>query len=305
MAVTEKGKAKKANAPSVVESKGVAKKDEAAEKLRAKARAASQLASGNMNAAQGFNYLSLCQSMTKAKKKSYPDLYIKDLKDGDFFLQNKKLILGESVDFVPLAFFQIYQEYVTDPQVNKDAKMVGIWTPEDAEQLDPQFGKQWNRETLDGHILCPAWWVFGYLPDFPEEERVVITFKSTGNKVGRAWFKDASKAAPDTPFSLVYELTSTEEVNGNNSWGKIVPTLKSRVFTLDKNGDIDEVVEDYAETVIDRDGAINKAFADGRLVQKHAVKAAKNPRRANDDDYSSGDDADSYDDADENGTPEF
>lgn len=288
----EKGKAAQARKP---ESKEIVTGTDA-DALRKRARAASQLAAGNTGSMASLNYLSLCQSNTKAKKKAFPDTYIKELSDGQFFIQSKKLVLGEEVRFVPLAFFQIYQEYQTDPQVTKDAKMVGVWLPEDAEKLEPQYGKQWNRETEDGHVLCPAWWIFGYLPDFPDEDRVVLTYKSTGNKTARKWFKDASQRAPDAPFSLIYKLVAEEEVSGSNSWLKVTPVFDSCVYTLDKDGDLDKINEDFVESVIDRAGALNKAFAEGRLVAHHAVNSARAARDVSETD----DDAD-----DEGETPDF
>lgn len=159
-------------------------------------------------------YLLLAKAGTKALQKTQKELYIKGLKIGDVFLQKEKQILGERVKVVPLAFVTLYQEKESR---SKDAQFFGAWNKEQAVSFPLADGSYFDRIMPNGHILQPINWVFCELPDFPELDKAVIAFKSTGSRIWKKWKEDA-KERSQTSATLVYEVFEEAYSNADYEW---------------------------------------------------------------------------------------
>ena len=133
------------------------------------------------------NFISLAQALTKAVDEDNAELHIDGLKVKDFFIQQKKINLGRKLRVVPLRFVSVFNEVSS---LKQDAKFIAVWRKKDADRYDLAPGSFFDRETPQGTYLRPATWMLVYLPDFPEIENPVITFKSTGQRT----VKDIKKA---------------------------------------------------------------------------------------------------------------
>jgi hypothetical protein len=252
--------------------------------LAAKANAAKALDSAN-RAQDGVNvqFISLCQSLAKALDDE-SELFIDGVKVKDFYIQSKKIRLGPKLRVVPLAFVTVYTEYSGSGQTGK---FLGIWHKEDALQFPLCPGHFFNREMPNGHELRPAHWVIVYMPDHPEIERAVISFKSTGNKVAKSWSKDVD-ARGGASCQLLYELSAKSVSNDQGKWFEVNFDFLNEVYTSDPF----TVVEDFAEDVINRSLEYNEAFRNGSLVPRRNVGHI--PKQA-----------EAYDDDDDDDTPTF
>lgn len=160
------------------------------------------------------NYLLLAKSGTKALKPKEKDLYIEGLKIGDIFLQKEKLILGSEIKVVPLAFITLYDE---KDGTGKDACFFGRWNKEQATTFPTVEGNSFNRQLPNGHILIPVNWVMVEVLGHKEIENAVISFKSTGSRIWRAWKKDASERSASSA-TLVYKVSEQDCTNDNYEW---------------------------------------------------------------------------------------
>lgn len=160
------------------------------------------------------SYILLAKSGTKALKKSQEELYIPGLSVGDFFLQREKVILGDVLRVVPLAFITLYDEMEND---TKDAKFFGVWNKEQASQFDLADDSYFNRQLPNGHILKPRNWVMVEVLEHPEIENAVIAFKSTGSRIWKKWKEDA-KTRASSSATLVYEIKEESYNNDNYDW---------------------------------------------------------------------------------------
>lgn len=160
------------------------------------------------------SYILLAKSGTKALKKSQEELYIPGLSVGDFFLQKEKVILGDVLRVVPLAFITLYDEMEND---TKDAKFFGVWNKEQASQFDLADDSYFNRQLPNGHILKPRNWVMVEVLEHPEIENAVIAFKSTGSRIWKKWKEDA-KTRASSSATLVYEIKEESYNNDNYDW---------------------------------------------------------------------------------------
>lgn len=254
--------------------------------LAAKAVAAKALDSAN-RAQDGVNvqFISLCQSLAKALDDE-SELHIPGVKVKDFYIQAKKLKLGAKLRVVPLAFITVYTEYSGSGQTGK---FLGIWHKEDALQYPLCPGHFFNRELPNGHELRPAHWVIVYMPDFPDIERAVISFKSTGNKVAKNWSKDVD-ARGGASCQLMYELTAKSVANDQGKWFEVNFEYTGNVYEQDPF----QIVEDFAEEVINKSLEYNEAYRNGSLVPRRALGQAMRPVTEEDDDDEDDDDAPAF-----------
>jgi hypothetical protein len=256
-----KGKAAEQTMPAVKSKNTAVGKAVDFAALAAKANAAKELDQATRSAdGVNVNYISLCQQLTKALDEEEDQLFIPGLKQKDFFIQGKKLILGKSFRAVPLAFLTVYTEYSGPGQ---SGKFLGLWHKDDALKYPLCIGHFFNRELPSGHELRPAHWVMVYLPDYPEIDKAVITFKSTGNKVAKAWNKDVD--ARGASCQLVYNVGSHIVTNDRKEkWSEILPEFEGFVYTTDPF----KIEEDFAETVINLSLEYNGQYQKGILVPR-------------------------------------
>lgn len=203
----------KTKAVSQVETKEVAEVDdeELASLINQNAKLQEKESEGDSIQA---SYILLAKSGTKALKKSQEELYIPGLSVGDFFLQKEKVILGDVLRVVPLAFITLYDEMEND---TKDAKFFGVWNKEQASQFDLADDSYFNRQLPNGHILKPRNWVMVEVLEHPEIENAVIAFKSTGSRIWKKWKEDA-KTRASSSATLVYEIKEESYNNDNYDW---------------------------------------------------------------------------------------
>lgn len=176
------------------------------------------------------SYILLAKSGTKALKKSQEELYISGLSIGDFFLQKEKVVLGDVLQVVPLAFITLYDEMEND---TKDAKFFGVWNKEQAGQFDLADGSYFNRQLPNGHILKPKNWVMVEVLGHPEIENAVIAFKSTGSRIWKKWKEDA-KTRASSSATLVYEIKEESYNNDDYDWTDVGFNYVESLLETDK-----------------------------------------------------------------------
>lgn len=140
--------------------------------------------------------------------------YIPGAKMRDFVISSKKLILGEEFTATVLGMFKVYAEVQPSAVKGEMAKTVGYWHPDDAEMVPLQG--YFDRPLNNGHVLQPVHWVFLYLHDHPEMEGVVLSFRSTGNKVYsqiKKLVKASSTIAPELRFKIGSQGIKAEAYN--------------------------------------------------------------------------------------------
>jgi hypothetical protein len=114
-------------------------------------------------------------------------LRIEGAEFGSFVIPNKKVNLGKTPELVVVGLFKVYEERIPAPEGSEEtAKLVGIWMPEDAEQL-PVEG-QLQRPFVSPsdnkvHLLLPSHWMCLWHRKHPDTTDMVITYKSVGNAV--------------------------------------------------------------------------------------------------------------------------
>jgi len=122
----------------------------------------------------------------------------------------------------------------------------------------------------NGNELRPVKWVMVYLPEHPELEKVVLTFKSTANRVAKAWSK-AVEASGGVSCQQVYNLTVKKVENDLGKWFEVVPEFDS--LTYEVVGKKVHVFQPYAETVVDISEQLNSDYQKGNLVPRRSLMA--------------------------------
>lgn len=204
------------------------------------------------------DYILLAKSGTKALKRTEKDLYIPELRIGDFFIQKDKICLGEELKVVPLAFITVYQE---KENATKDAKFFGVWNKEQAVEYPLADGSYFNRQLPNGHLLIPVNWVMVEILGHREIENAVIAYKSTGSRIWKKWKEDA-KTRSSSSATLVYTIREEAQKNDNFDWTDIGFEYTANLLETDK-----------AEAVycLKKSNAIREAYEKHTLVGNHSV----------------------------------
>lgn len=176
------------------------------------------------------DYVLLAKDGTKALKRSQKDLYIEGLQMGDFFIQKDKVVLGASIDVVPLAFVVLYQE---KDGAGRDSNFFGNWNREQALTYPLVEGSFYNRQLPNGHILCPVNWAMVEVLGHPELENAVMTFKSTGTRIWKAWKEDA-KSRSASSATLVYTMSEKVYSNADYEWTDFGFAYKGSILESDR-----------------------------------------------------------------------
>ena len=207
------------------------------------------------------DYIILAKSGTKALKKSVPDLYIPELKVGDFFIQKEKKVLGDELKVVPLAFITLYNEREND---TKDAKFFGVWNKEQATKFDLVDGSYFNRQHPNGHILVPVNWVMVEVVGHPEIENAVIAYKATGSRIWRKWKEDAKNRSASSA-TLVYKIKEMEVSNQDNSWTDIGFSYCESLLETDKA---------LAVKCLKKSNALRKSYEEATLIGNRTIEGS-------------------------------
>lgn len=208
------------------------------------------------------SFISLAKEKTKALDEDNKELYIEGLKLKDLFIQKTKRVLGKSIKVVPLAFFNLFAQY---SDASKNAKYLGTWTFEEGDKFPLVSGSYYDRLLPNGKgILKPITWVVVYLPDFPDIDKPVITFKSTGNKVAANWLKSIRNERKLTTQCL-FEVKAGKQTNADgDSWFEFEPTLIG--LTFDKVAGKVQAKVPYVKELIELSNEYRSMYSQGTLI---------------------------------------
>lgn len=205
------------------------------------------------------DYVVIAKSGTRALKRSEKDLYIEGLAIGDFFIQREKRKLGHELHVVPLMFLKVYNEV---DSAGRDAKFFGKWTAEQAGQYPLVEGSYFDRQLPNGHILKPTNWVVVEIKEAPDLKFPVIAYKSTGNRIWKAWKDDVRKRSGSSA-TLMYTIKEEVCTNADYDWTDIG-------FEFDSNLLESEDGKRLALTTLKKSNDMRKAYEQGLLIGKHS-----------------------------------
>lgn len=217
---------------------------------------AKEMAEGGIKA----DYLILAKTGTKALKRTQKDLYIEGLQVGDIFIQKDKKILGKEIEVVPLAFITLYQEKSSK---GADAQFFGMWNKEQALQFPLVQGSYFDRLLPNGHILTTVNWVMVEVIGHPELENAVLTFKSTGSRIWKAW-KDDAKNKSASSATLVYTIFEEAYNNDEYDWTDFGFAYSHSLLE-------DESQTDIAIRCLKKSNALRESYEKATLVANHDV----------------------------------
>jgi hypothetical protein len=102
--------------------------------------------------------------------------------------------------------FTVYEQRAPSPDPKKQqGKLVKFWMPEQAEQA-PLVGI-FDRQLANGDTLHPTHWVFLYLHDHPDIDDALISYRSKGNAIYKA-FEKRIKTTSTLWTEMRWRLTS-------------------------------------------------------------------------------------------------
>lgn len=216
------------------------------------------------------DYIVLAKSGTRALKRSEKDLYIEGLHIGDFFIQKEKKVLGNVLHVVPLMFLKVYNEM---DGVSKDARFFGKWSSEQASQYPLVEGSYFDRQLPNGHILKPTNWVVVKVKEAPDLKFPVIAYKSTGNRIWKAW-KDDVKKRSGSSATLLYTVQEEACSNADYDWTDIGFEYSANLLESEEGKKL--AVQSLRES-----NDMRKAYEQGLLIGKHSeAKVAAPASRA-------------------------
>ena len=281
-AEAKKAEPKKASAEKAHDSEADGMSDE---ELAALAQSAAEREQGT-RAQSGSKvlFISIAQDGSTALKKKDKN-FIEGLSDREFYIQSKKIVLGDELKVVPLAIWEVYNEMTND----RKPRFLGIWLKDDAEKFPLVDGDFYKRALPNGNVLQPITWVIVYLPDHPELERCVLSFKSTGRKVATAWRKDID-ARGGNPAQLEYIVTAEDTSNAFGEWYQVAFEFSREIFSI-QDGKLAMKVK-YARDAIMLQDAYTKEYESAQLIRKHSAATAIEDNRDADSDGDDGDDLD-------------
>lgn len=193
-----------------------------------------------------------------------------------FVVASKKLLLGEKFKAVVLGVLKVYAEMTTPVVPGEIAKTVGYWHPNDAEQV-PLEGN-FSRPLPNGNHLEVQHWAMLYLPDHPELEGVVLTFKGAGNQYARKLQKLLKEQSTISPELIVeFSAEQVENKKYNTYFSYPVAEVVGKAFDFDggikavKGGLSAEVVEEICTRYAD----LYDAYDKGAMLSKHVYDGPK------------------------------
>lgn len=204
------------------------------------------------------------------------EAYIPGATVDSFVVASKKLLLGEKFKAVVLGVLKVYAEMTTPVVPGEIAKTVGYWHPNDAEQV-PLEGN-FSRPLPNGNHLEVQHWAMLYLPDHPELEGVVLTFKGAGNQYARKLQKLLKEQSTISPELIVeFSAEQVENKKYNTYFSYPVAEVAGKAFDFDggikavKGGLSAEVVEEICTRYAD----LYDAYDKGAMLSKHVYDGPK------------------------------
>ena len=208
------------------------------------------------------SFISLAKEKTRALDEDNKEFFIEGLKLKDLFIQKTKRVLGKSIKVVPLAFFNLFAQY---SDAGKNAKYLSTWTFEEGDKFPLVSGSYYDRLLPNGKgILKPITWVVVYLPDFPDIENPVLTFKVKGNTVAANWLKSIRNESRLTTQCL-FEVKAGKQTNANgDSWLEFEPTFIG--LTFDKVAGKIQAKVPYVKELVKLSNEYRSSYLQGTLV---------------------------------------
>jgi hypothetical protein len=204
------------------------------------------------------------------------EAYIPGATVDSFVVASKKLLLGDKFKAVVLGVLKVYAEMTTPVVREEIAKTVGYWHPNDAEQV-PLEGN-FSRPLPNGNHLEVQHWAMLYLPDHPELEGVVLTFKGAGNQYARKLQKLLKEQSTISPELIVeFSAEQVENKKYNTYFSYPVAEVVGKAFDFDggikavKGGLSAEVVEEICTRYAD----LYDAYDKGAMLSKHVYDGPK------------------------------
>ena len=204
------------------------------------------------------------------------EAYIPGATVDSFVIASKKLLLGDKFKAVVLGVLKVYAEMTTPVVREEIAKTVGYWHPNDAEQV-PLEGN-FSRPLPNGNHLEVQHWAMLYLPDHPELEGVVLTFKGAGNQYARKLQKLLKEQSTISPELIVeFSAEQVENKKYNTYFSYPVAEVVGKAFDFDggikavKGGLSAEVVEEICTRYAD----LYDAYDKGAMLSKHVYDGPK------------------------------
>lgn len=206
--------------------------------------------------------------------------YIKGAKYKGFIIPNKKIWLGMEPEVVIVGMFKVYEERIPVPPGSKELPaLVGIWMPQDAEQIplgDGQFDRPF-RSSRDGkmHVLNPAHWVSVWFRKHPDIDDAVITFRSVGNSIYQQLVKLIKQSGVASAPQLKVKLTTQiKEAKNYNDKAYLYPDfeiLEGLNFDINEKTGAPKLVEggltyEELEKVLTLYGSLAKDYASNNMV---------------------------------------
>ena len=231
--------------------------------LKEKAKKLEDLTREGMN----VTFISLASPNCEALKKG-KESFIEGLSTGEYYIHKEKKRLGGDLRVVALGFLRAFNHFQS---MDNNSNYLGVVSREEGMKYPlaqvffngkPNFS---IRELPDGTVLRPVIWVPVFLPDFPEIENAVLTFKSTSVPVATAW-KKKIEATKDPSPSFVCTLSFEWKEDGKNSW--IIPSV-SEMTPIEESG----VTEEDIEKCFDLSTKILTDYTSGQFFPSKLVVA--------------------------------
>lgn len=225
----------------------------------------------NIRAESGSNLLWISGPLSADSEMCNEDseAYIKGAKKNSYVIANKQLNLGTKFRAIVIGMFKVFAEQTVPNNQSEMSKTVSYWLPEDAMQI-PLEGN-FDRPLSNGNVLKPVHWVFLYLPDHPELEGVILSFRSTGNKFYtdlEKVVKAQSKICPELMFDVSSQALKNEKYNKTYYYPKF-ELQEQRNFSLTENGIKsikDGLDKEELRTVLERYSELYDAFTKQKTV---------------------------------------
>jgi hypothetical protein len=216
-------------------------------------------------------FLKIAQDMSPQTKKRNSE-YIEGLEPGMFFNNVTEEIYGEKVDAVILGVLRKYIEWGPDR-----GGLVRQYSVEEFEAIREtcSFDKSAaGHVTAEGNVIRESRNFFIFLPDFPDEGIMILSFMSTALEDASKWIMKAStrkdpKGRKLPIFGGLWELAVGEKGNDKGSWygiGKI--DLSGYAWDSDVVEAIlqaKDIVKELAQQAIDFSGASDHSAKDTDL----------------------------------------
>lgn len=143
------------------------------------------------------------------------DEYIQGAEAGKFINSVTGRIYGDSIKVVPLVYEKVWLEW----KPNRGG-FVAKHLPESI-KVDKSDYSEWK--TPDGNIVQETMNYYCFLPDFPEDNIVILSITSSGLKYARSWNTQIVTTRLDNGakapfFSSVWELSTKFNKNDQGSW---------------------------------------------------------------------------------------